>query len=191
MSQLTATVEATVMRPFRCGACQFESLATVRTKGVAEGSSFLGLDDEGAGREASSKAQDEAETNAERLVALARCPECGECDEAARAQLERDASGERWLWAVVGVVGGLVVGALSRLGVMGALVFAVVGGVIGAVGRTPKSLWLAREVDERVTVVSAEALDAFDAELEKQAELEDAKARRIAELEQQLAQLRA
>lgn len=189
-THITATIEKSAVRPFRCEQCQFESVATIRSKGLGHATAWLTT--ESANEEAKAHADDEADKNVDRLLALAACPACGACDETSREQLSNDGAWKRALTSAGAALLLFVVFSLGGRAVPTglAVVIALVGGAIALATYRPADDWLLQEVADRVEVLSAERLAALNDALDAEAEAQQSDERRIAELERELAELK-
>lgn len=161
----TATLEATMLQPFTCVHCAFESLARVRTKGEGEGTSPFMLREQGAKDAASAEAETQARENAAELAKMGTCPACERRDESVISGTKTSA----WIKAIAFALlaGGLVWFVTSSgrhgMGDFGFILSAAVA--VGTLFLTvSKDSWKWSELEARVSVLNVqEAL----AELER------------------------
>lgn len=113
-NKYTATRQHTDLRDFVCKACHYQGRAVVVGVGQGAGNSAYFLDNSGARERAGAAADEAAETNAVLTLSLARCPRCGNRDEAA----------VRFFWLKMAAT--LVASALFLWGI-GAVVAAIQG----------------------------------------------------------------
>jgi hypothetical protein len=92
--QVTAQEKDTQLREFQCRACRYTGEAVVVGVGQGTGNSAYFLDNQGARERAGVQAARAAEANVELTLSLAKCPRCGNRDEAA----------VRWFWLRLGAI---------------------------------------------------------------------------------------
>ena len=108
----TTTRERRVEVGFNCPGCGYGSQATVTFVGRGTGLSPLFLDAEGATARAGARADDAARDEAQHIIELARCPNCGRRNEHAVSSFRQDI-----IKTIVAIVAVLVpFGALTWLG---------------------------------------------------------------------------
>ncbi|MBX3200029.1 MAG: hypothetical protein KF894_17975 [Labilithrix sp.] len=129
----TAIRSAEVERTFRCKGCGYASPVRVLGIGEGTGNSPYFLDGDGARRRADDEAASRAHADADVVLAIVPCPECGERDpEAARAFKVRGLLATLGLLAVGCVIAVVFVAIMSRARVGMGLVFGVGTGVLSA-----------------------------------------------------------